>query len=65
MVRKRRTHMRSGDYFYDFTRSLKKTLEPIHNRRISDRELTDRLARFIDEENLTKIIISRDRKSVV
>lgn len=55
---KKRRFMQSGELFYNYTRNLKKEL----GGGISDRELTDGLAAFLDNENLTPIIKRRAKK---
>lgn len=59
MVRKNCSrHIRGGDYFYQYTRKLKKDI----GGNISDRELTDGIARFLESESLTPIIKRRATK---
>ena len=51
--------MRAGSGFVNYTDFLRRELEPIHKRKITNRELTDGIADFLDREKLTPIIIRR------
>lgn len=57
MVKKRR-FMQSGDFFYQYTRKLKQDI----GGNISDRELTDGIAMFLENEQITPIIKRRAKK---
>jgi len=57
-VRKYKRIIRTGDFFYDYTRRLKKKVG-----NISDRELTDGIANFLEGEKLTPIIERRAKRN--
>ena len=54
--------MRTGPRFRRMRTNLKIELSPIYGRRISDRELTDGIAGFLEDENLLPIIKRRAKK---
>ena len=56
-MRKNSQKMRCGNYFRAYTLELKKQAG------VSDTQLTDGLARFLDEEHLTPILIKRAQES--
>lgn len=56
MVRKKSRMIRTGDYFSRYTADLSKELG------VSRTELTDGLASFLEQENLTPIIKRRVRR---
>lgn len=59
---KRDKNIRVGRDFINLTDVLRRELEPIHRRRISTREITNGLANFMQDENLTPIIVRRARR---
>ena len=54
--------MRAGSRFLNMKNNLKVELRPSVGRRLSDRELTDGIAGFLEDENLLPIIKRRARK---
>lgn len=53
MVRKSTKIVRCGPYFAAYTQELKR------HARVSDAQLTDGLAKFLDEQRLTPILLRR------
>ena len=54
--------MRVGNKFNDMKNSMKSELSSIHNRKITDKMLTDELAIFIQHENLDKFMMRRAKR---
>lgn len=59
---RKRTHIRAGKKYIDFAANIRRQLEPSIGRRVSEREITDGLASFMEEENLTGIFLRRKKK---
>ena len=51
--------MRVGRKFIDLNNILRREIEPRVGRRVSNRELSDNIASFLDEERLLPIILRR------
>jgi hypothetical protein len=49
--------MRCGPYFKEYTKRLKE------HARVSDTELTDGLAKFLEEEQLTPLLVKRAQEA--
>ena len=62
MVSRKSNLVRNGKGFVNYTNFLRRELEPIAKRKITNSEITDNIASFLDKENLTPIILRRAKR---
>ena len=62
MARTNSRKMRAGDTFFSVVDTIKRELEPVCKRKITNREVTDNIGRFLVEENLLPHMVKNGKK---
>jgi len=56
-------HIRAGKEFINLSNKLKIELQPFYKKKISDREITNGLAKFVLDEGLNNIFVRRVKRN--